>query len=138
MKLISFNFTKMDLEKKSDNLQGLKIGTEINILDIKEAKADIFSSPDSLIVIKFEYDINYEKDIATLKFYGNLIISVEEKVSKEVLKQWKDKELPEDFKLSVFNLIFKKSSLKALQFEGEFNLPPHIPLPSFKASEKKK
>jgi hypothetical protein len=73
-----------------------------------------------------------------LKFYGNLIISIESKESKEVLKQWKDKKLPEEFRLNIFNVILKKVSLKALQFEEELNLPPHIPLPSFKPSDKEK
>lgn len=137
MKIIGFNFTKMDLEKKSDNLKDLKISSGIDILGIKEAKNEIFSSSDSLIVIRFEYTINYEKDIATLKFSGNLVISIKSKESKEILKQWEDKKIPEELRLSIFNIILKKSSLKALQFEEEFNLPPHIPLPSFKPQEKK-
>lgn len=137
MRLISFNFTKMDLEKKSDNLKDLKITTGMNLIEIKEAKSDLFNSSDKLISIKFEYTLNYEKDIATLKFYGNGVVSMEPKEAKEVLRQWKDKNLPEDFKLGLFNIILRKSSLKALQFEEEFNLPPHIPLPSFKPSEKK-
>lgn len=138
MKLIGFHFTKMDLEKKSDDLKDLKINTEINILDVNEAKNSIFSSQDSLIIIKFEYVINYDKDIASLKFYGNLISSMESKKAKEVLKQWEDKKLPSDFRLNIFNVILKKASLKALQFEEEFNLPSHIPLPSFKSQDEER
>ena len=137
MRLMGFNFTKMDLEKKSDNLKDLKITTGIDISDIKGAKSDFFKSPEEMIVIKFEYTINYEKDVAVLKFHGSLIVSVESKQAKEILKQWKDKKIPEEFRLSLFNIILRKSSLKALQFEEEFNLPPHIPLPSFKPTEKK-
>jgi hypothetical protein len=137
MKLMGFNFTKIDLEKKSDNLKDLKITTGINILDVQEAKADFLKDSNELILIKFEYNINYEKEIASLKFNGNLMVSVDSKQSKEILKQWKDKKFPEEFKLSIFNLILKKSSLKALQFEEELNLPPHIPLPYFKDQEKK-
>ena len=138
MRLIGFNFTKLDLEKKSDNLKDLKITTGINLLDVKEVKSDLFSNPEALLVVKFEYTINYEKNIAILKFCGNLVISLEPEKSKEVLKQWKNKKLPEDFRLTLFNIILRKSSLKALQFEEEFNLPAHIPLPSFKPREKRK
>jgi hypothetical protein len=137
MRLVGFNFRKMDLEKKSDNLKYLKISAGIDISDLKEVKSNLFNSSEEIIAVSFEYTINYEKDIAVLKFYGNLLVSVESQQAKEVLKQWKDKKMPEDFRLSVFNLIFKKSSLKALQFEEELNLPPHIPFPSFKASKKK-
>lgn len=137
MRLMGFNFTKMDLEKKSDNLKDLKVTTGIDILEVKEADSDFLKSSDQLIVVKFEYLVKYETDVAVLKFGGALVVSVEPKQAKEILKQWKDKKIPEDFRLSVFNIILKKSSLKALQFEEEFNLPPHIPLPSFKAQEKK-
>jgi hypothetical protein len=138
MRLVGFNFTKINLEKTSDNLKDLKIRTDINISDIKETKSELLKSSDGLIVVKFEYNINYEKDIALLKFCGNLVISIESKKAKEILNQWKDKKIPEDFRLSIFNVILKKSSLKALQFEEELNLPPHIPLPSFKSAEKEK
>jgi hypothetical protein len=134
---VGFNFRKMDLEKKSDNLKELKITAGIDISDLKEVKSNLFNSSEEIIAVSFEYTINYEKDIAVLKFYGNLLVSVDSQQAKEVLKQWKDKKIPEDFRVSVFNLIFRKSSLKALQFEEELNLPPHIPLPSFKAAKKK-
>lgn len=138
MRLIGFNFTKMNLEKKSDNMKDLKVTTGIDISDVQEAKSDLFKSPEELIAVRFEYNVNYEKDVASLKFNGGLIVSVESKQAKEILKQWKDKKIPEDFKLNIFNIILRKSSLKALQFEEEFNLPPHIPLPSFKPAEDKK
>jgi hypothetical protein len=138
MKLLGFNFTKMNIEKKTDNLKDLKISTGMELLDIKEAKSDIFNSQGDLLIINFEYTINYEKDIAFLKFAGSLIISIESKEAKEILKQWKDKKVSEGFRLGLFNVIFRKASLKALQFEEELNLPPHLPLPSFKPSDKKK
>lgn len=137
MRLMGFNFKKIDLEKKSDNLKDLKITTGIDISDLKEVKSDFFNSSDEMIAVTFGYTVNYEKDIAVLKFHGNLLVSVEPPQAKEVLKQWKDKKIPENFRLGIFNIIFRKSSLKALQFEEELNLPPHIPLPSFRPEKKK-
>ncbi len=137
MRLISFNFTKIDVERFSDNLKDLKINTGIDISDIKEVKSDFFKSKEDLIAVSFIYTINYEKNVAKLFFKGNLVVSLEQKDAKEVLKQWKDKKIPDNFKLVIFNAILKKSSLKAIQFEEEFNLPLHIPLPSIKPQEKK-
>ena len=137
MKILGFNFTKMNIEKISDNLDNLKITTGIDISDMNEVKSDLFKSKEELIGVKFKYSINYEKDIARIDFEGNLVLLTDEKEAKEVLAQWKEKKIPEAFKLNLFNIILKKSSLKALQFEEEFNLPPHIPLPSFKPAEKK-
>jgi hypothetical protein len=138
MRLMGFSFTKLNLEKKSDDYKELKITTGIDITNLIEAKLDIFKSSENLLAVSFKYVINYEKDVASFNFEGSLIVSVDSKQFKEVLRQWKDKKLPEDFKLGIFNIILKKSSLKALQFEEEFSLPPHIPLPSFKAAENDK
>lgn len=138
MKIIGFNLTKVNLEKKSNNLKNLKVSTSIDVLEVKEVKSNLFTSSEKLIGITFEYIINYEKDIAVLRFQGNLVIATEPKQAKEVFDNWEDKKLPEEFRTSIFNIIFKKSSLKALQFEDEFNLPSHIPLPSFKPKSEKK
>jgi hypothetical protein len=137
MKLIGFNFTKIDVEKLSDNLKDLKINTGIDISDIKTVKSDFLNLKDELIAVNFTYNISYEEKIAKLDFKGNMLISVDSKLSKEVLKQWQEKKMPEEFKLTVFNIILKKASLKAIQFEEEFNLPLHLPLPSIKPQEKK-
>jgi len=51
-------------------------------------------------------------------------------MAKEVLKGWKDKETTDDFRIFLFNIILRKSNIKALQLEDELALPPHIPLPS--------
>jgi hypothetical protein len=138
MRLIGFNLTKLNLEKKSDNFKGMKINSGINIIEVKEVNSTLFNAQESILMLKFNQYFNYDKDIANLSFYGNLIISTDQKQAKEVLNKWEDKKLPEEFRLAVFNLIFKKITLKALQFEEELNLPPHIPFPTFKQDDKKK
>ena len=138
MKLLSFNFIKISIEKFLDNLKDLKINTGVDILDIKPVKSDFFKLKEELIGITFNYNINYDPGIAKLDFKGNLILSLDSKTSKEVLKQWKEQKIPEEFRLTLFNIILRKSSLKAIQFEEEFNLPLHIPLPSIRPPEEKK
>ncbi len=135
MRLIGFNITHMDFEKKSDDLKDLKINVNTNILDLKEVHSDVFNSPEKMVAVKFDYSIEYTKDIALLKFEGTMILSLDEKLSKEVVESWKDKKVPEGFRLTVFNIILKKAGIKALQVEEEFNLPPHLPFPSFKPKE---
>lgn len=138
MRLAGINLTKLDLEKKSDNFKELNVSSSIDITNLREAKADFLTSSEKLITMEFEYFIDYKENIASLKFYGNLAIIIEADKCKEILNLWKEKKLPEDFRLTVFNLILRKAAAKALQFEEEFNLPFHTPLPSFSSSEKKK
>lgn len=137
MKLLGFNFTKIQVEKSKDRVENLKIGTRIDISEIKEAKTGILKTKDEILAIKFKYGLDYEPGMAKLDLEGNLIISLESKEARGVLKQWKDKKMPENFRMPLFNLILRKSSLKALQFEEELNLPIHIQLPTLKLGDKK-
>ena len=137
MKLLGFNFTKILVEKHKDRVEDLKIGTRIDISDIKEAKSTMLKTKDEVLAIKFAYGLDYEPEMAKLDLEGNLIISLESKKARETLKEWKNKKMPEDSKIPLFNVILRKSSLKALQLEEEMNLPIHMQLPSLKIEDKK-
>lgn len=137
MKLAGFNFTKISVEKFSDIPEKLKINTNIDIFDIFELKSDFLKTKEELLGVKFTYVVNYDPKFAKTEINGTMIVVLEPKIAKEVLKKWKDKKISEDFRVPIFNIILKKSSLKALQLEDEMNLPLHIPLPSFKKEEKK-
>jgi len=135
MKLIGFNLSKINVEKFTENVENLKINTNINISDVKFVKADFFKSKEELVGITFIYTLNYEPDFAKIEFRGNFILALDPKLSKNVLKQWEDKKIPEDFRIMLFNLIFRKTSVRALELEEEMNLPLHIALPSIKKQE---
>lgn len=137
MKLLGFNFTKIQIEKFKERVEDLKINTRIDVSDIKEAKTSILKTKDEILTVKFIYGLDYEPGMAKLDIEGNLIISLESKEAKEVLKEWKDKKMPENFRNTIFNLILKKATLKALQLEEEMNLPIHMRLPTLKIGEKK-
>ncbi len=136
MKIVGFNFNKINIEKLSDKVDNLKINTDIDISEIKEIKSDFFKTKEDIITVKFFYNINYEPNFAKIEFVGNVLLAIESKTTKNILKQWKDKKMSEEFKITLFNIILRKSNLKALQLEDEINLPLHISLPSLKQKEK--
>ncbi|MBU4070025.1 MAG: hypothetical protein KJ646_03500 [Nanoarchaeota archaeon] len=137
MKIIGFNFNKISAEKTSNQIKELKITTNIDISEIKEIESDFLKTKEELIEINFKYDVVYNTDIAKIEFKGNLIISLESKLKKDILKQWKDKTLSDELKLPLFNVILRKSNLRALQLEDEMNLPLHISLPMLRKEDKK-
>ena len=137
MKLLGFNFTKIQIERLKEKVEELKIGTRIDVSEINEAKTGILKTKDEILAIKFKYGLDYEPGMAKLDLEGNLVISLESKEAREVLKQWKDKKMPESFRMTLFNLILRKASLKALQLEEEMNLPIHLQLPTLKIGDKK-
>lgn len=134
MRVVGFNFTKISIENLKQVTKGFKINTEIDVPEIKSAnlKVSPFKTKDELIEAKFIYSVNYEPDFAKVRLEGNILFSIDPKVAKAILKQWKSKKMPEDFRLLLFNVIMRKSTLKALYLEDELNLPLHTPMPSFK------
>ncbi len=136
MKIIGFNFNKINVERLSDKFEKLKINTNIDLVDVKEVKPEVFKSKDELIEVRFNYSVNYEPKIANISLSGIVLLMVDEKTSKSFLSHWKDKKLPDEHKVLLFNIILKKSNLKAMQLEDELNLPLHVSLPSVKEIRK--
>lgn len=135
MKIAGFNFTKINVEKFSNKLENLKVNTKIDISKINEANSNFFKSEEKLLSVNFDYEVSYDPEIAKINLAGNIIFALEPKIAKDILKQWEEKKIPEDFKYNLFNFIMRKSNLKALQLEDEIGLPLHIPLPSLKKQE---
>lgn len=135
MKIIGFNFSKINAEKTSNEIKDLKITTNIDISEIKETDSNFLQTKEDLIEIKFKYDVIYKQNIAKIEFMGTIFMAMESKTKKEILNQWKDKKMSEELKLFLFNVILRKSNIKALQLEDEINLPLHISLPSLKKKQ---
>ncbi len=137
MKLIGFNLSKVSIEKISDNFKEFKIDTNLNLIDINQIKTDLFKSKEDLLGVRFKYIINYSPNLGKILFEGNILLSLDQKDSKKILKDWKNKKLQEDFKITVFNVILRKCNIKALQLEDEMNFPIHLPLPVLRKESKK-
>ena len=135
MKIIGFSFTKMSGERLKESADTIKVNTELDFPDIREAKSNIINSKDELLEATFEYKVNYEPNLAKIVIGGKILVAVEKEEAKEVLNGWKKKALPEKFRTPLFNVVIKKSTLKALNLSDELNLPVHIPFPSLKSPQ---
>jgi len=138
MRVIGFNFTKINIEKLKEPSEAdkLKISTSIDIPEIKEVKSNFLKAKDQVLEAEFTFTVNYDPKVAKVDLKGRLFASVEPKLAKEVMQQWKKKKMPGEFRYVLFNVILKKSTLKALYLEEELNLPLHMPMPSFKKKNK--
>ncbi len=138
MRAIGFSFSKIGIEKFNEISENLKVGTEIDISGIKDVKSDVLKTKEEILEVSFYYKINYEPKVAKIEIEGKILLAADPKKAKEVLKQWKKKAMPQDFRIPLFNMILKKSSLKALALEEDLNIPLHMPMPTFKPQEKEK
>jgi hypothetical protein len=135
MRLVGFKLNKINIEKLNESVEKLKIDTKIDISEMKETKHDFFNNKEQILEIYFKYNINYDPEFAKIELKGSVMLAIEPKLVREILRQWSDKKMSEDFKVLLFNIILRKCSLKALQLEDEMNLPPHISLPLLKKPE---
>ena len=127
MKIIGFSLTKISIER-IEKIEGeLKLDQNIDIKNIE--KENIPISKDEALKIKFNFSINYSKNVAKVNFEGYLIILPEKDELKEILKLWKDKKIPNEIRIPLFNFIMNKCNIKALNLEDEMGLPLHIPMP---------
>ena len=133
MRALGFNYSKISVEKvpnpAPNSQEGLKINTNIEVTEISQVKADVIKTKDEFLGVRFVYSINYDPDYAKIEFSGDILIELDPKLLKDVLKEWKDKKMPEEFRVFVFNVIMRKSNVKALEIEDEMSLPFHIPMP---------
>ena len=137
MKLMSFNFTKVDAKRENKVINKLTINNNLDIKEISEVKTSLLNTKDVLLNFEFSYKLNFDPDFAKINLEGNFILSLGAKDSKNILKNWKKKKIEEEMKISLFNIILKKCNLKSLQIEEFLNLPPHFKLPSLKLSSDK-
>ncbi|MBS3085394.1 hypothetical protein J4225_01785 [Candidatus Pacearchaeota archaeon] len=130
MKLIGLSFDKISAEKIGEKLEGVKVDSNIEIIDIKKADFDILKDKEEMLDIKFRQTIQYNPDYAKLEFKGIMLVSLDYKEAKELLKNWqKNKKVPDEFQLTFLNIIIHKSAPKAMQLEEDLGIPFHIPLP---------
>ena len=137
MKVIGFNFDKISVEKLKDKTEKLNIKTNIDVFELNRIESDILKSKEDLIQAKFSYTVTYEPGYANIDLKGTALLSLEEKQAKEVLKEWKKKQMPEEFRVFLFNVIMRKASLRSIHLEDELNLPIHIPLPFLNPKKEK-
>ncbi len=132
MQIIGFNLTKILVEREEKFDGKLEVKQNIDISNVSKEKVP-FSDGDA-IKIKFNYNVTYDPDFAKLNLEGYLILMVDKEETKKFLKSWKDKKLPEETKVSLFNFIMSKCNIKALNLEDELNLPLHVPMPRINAN----
>ena len=132
MKVLGFNFDNLSVEKLKARPENLKINTSIDISEIKEMKNEVLKTKEEILQATFVYSVKYEPGFAAVELRGSILLSLDEKLAKDVLKEWKKKKMPEGFRTTLFNIILRKATVRSLQLEDELNLPLHMPLPTIR------
>lgn len=124
LKLIGSKLIKVSAERNEEFSGKLEMNTSIKIDSLDKIK-----DPKDTVKLGYTFDVDY-KELGNISIRGNLFISGDPKVVKDLLKIQKDKKYDAPEYLAITNLIIQKASIKAFELEEELGLPIHIKLPS--------
>lgn len=127
MQIIGFTLNKISIERKEKQQGKLEIKQNINIDDISTDKINI--SDKEIIQTSFTFGVDYSPNFARVELKGQIALLPEKEELKDILRDWKKKQISERFRIPLFNFIMSKCNIKALDLEDELNLPLHVPMP---------
>lgn len=132
MPFIGFNFDRILAErniKETEFKPNINVKHNLNITELKQEEVTLDKKQD-VLKFTFEFLLNYEPNVGSIKINGHLLFLDSNKRMKEIEQEWKkNKKLPPEIMQSLFNTVMAKSNIKALQLSQDINLPPHLPMP---------
>jgi hypothetical protein len=134
MVITAFHFTKLSAEKTKNAPKKVSVSNKVILTDVKEAKLAIGSSKQKAIEFSFDYVVEYAPEAGNVLIQGALLYVAAEAKVKETMEKWKkEKKLPDDVLLEVYNPILEKCSVETLLLARDVLLAPHITLPKMSA-----
>ena len=138
MAIVGLNFRKLTAEKKNVVKGKVTISNDVGIDKIEEAKIPLSNSKQSALNFKFYYKTAYEPEIGIIEVKGDVLwVDTSDKNKKIMADFKKDKSIPLNVKVMIFNNILSKASVEALLLSRDVQLPSPVKLPKTKAEEDK-
>jgi len=137
MTVVSFNFTKIEAEKKEGAKGKISIKNNVSINNVDEKDLSLGSQKQKVLNFTFEFTSKYEPDYGSIRLVGNVLYMEDAKRVKEILDAWKkEKKLPKEVTGKIINVVLNKSNVQALILSEQVNLPPPVPLPKIQLESK--
>lgn len=158
MQIIGFNFSKIAASREKD-VSRPNIDTHIEFVNLEKTNVDLLKDLESS-ALDFKCTITYtntpekeeksekenkeksekeekkeELKKAEIAFEGNIILALSKDESKDIFKSWKEKALPNQFQIPLYNLILRKCTPKAVSIADEIALPSPIPMPKIRGGQ---
>ncbi len=127
MPVIGMQITKIEATRKGDPKPGFKVESTPTIMSVEEKELPALGK-DKVLNVGFSFAVDYKPDIATLKINGEILFL--EEGERKAIKMWaKNKTLPEQMMIELYNTIFRKGLIKALVLSEDMQLPPPLQIP---------
>ena len=141
MKIIGFNFTKMNASKERlAKFTNSSIHSNFEFTNLEKDSLDLIKEGEVLkLCFQFFTIYSQKKEIkdveekdkdAEVSFAGEVVLLVDKDESKEFDKTWKKKQIPEQMAEHIINVIFRRCMTKAISFQDELGIPsPFLKIP---------
>src|SRR3989338_9655767 len=138
MTVVSFNFTKIEAEKKAAGTGKININNNVAIVDVNEKDLSLGNEKQKVISFTFEFTSKFEPNVGLIRLLGDVLYMDDSKKVKQIIDDWKkEKKLPKDIMARILNKILNRSNVQALILSQDVNLPPPILLPKVQVEQRK-
>ncbi len=132
MRVIGFKFDKITAEKFKELEDNVQLKSNFNLGKIEKEEIE-GQEKDSVFSFQFTYSLDYDST-AKIEFSGQIFMSVDKKLAKELEKD--NKIIPDDLKTTLLNFILFRTHVESLHLEEKLNLPFHISSPKAAVNSK--
>ncbi len=129
MGVIGFNFSKINCERKAVIQGQVTINHSANVKNVEIDELKLGTVTQKVLRIIFGFKAEYQPDLATVEFEGEVLWLESPETTAELEQLWKkEKKLSESVMGQVMYQIISKCNIQALFLSRELNLPPPIPI----------
>lgn len=135
MPIAGFSYSKISAERTGVLGEKDKIENKVRISAVNDGKVRMGKDERAALNVQFEFIVDYAK-AGKIELLGNILFYDSPEKLKELAEGWqKNKKVPPEFTAFIYNFIFGKANIKAIQLEDEMGLPLHLKLPRIKLKQ---
>ena len=136
MQIVGFNLLEIKGKRKEFLDRNFDMKVNLSMKNVKKIDFDVKEDA-NVLGFHFEFSVECTGENGKIEIEGVILAMLSKKEADEILKTWeKEKKLSDKIRTFIYNIIFSKCNIKALELEEELNLPTHIPMPLLRESTK--
>jgi hypothetical protein len=89
MVIVAFNFSKINVEKKSSIEGKININNNVVIKDVVESDLSLGTEKQKAVKFMFEFTSKYEPDYASIYLGGDITTIEDSQKAKKIVEDWK-------------------------------------------------
>src|SRR3989338_2907419 len=112
MTIVGFNFTKINVERKSSASGKINVSSNVAIKDVIETDLAIGASKQKAVRFVFEFTTNFEPKVGSILLGGEVLYLQDAKNVEKIMGEWKQgKKVDKDVMTAILNNVLAKCNV---------------------------